>query len=369
MIIIFKNKIDLFLWSLFFYTSNIYYTGEVRLKFIYFISLILILFLIYFRSEKINESLQKKNKTLILLWFVFSTSVFLTSLLHNDRIFDSFMLITIVPYFFIFKIQGYPNISAILIKSVLCSSVLLVLNAFSIFNIFNVSVHIQTNSVGIFLLLLSIFIFYKYYYNNYYIIAIILNLSLIVLTNSRTALVTFIFCFLTLLFLKTRSKFGLKATINFLTTITLLTIFVTLLFQYKEQLFKIDIMNKFLIYSGQKDVFNGRTLIWRYIWENINFTGHNLSEIYSTFGLSPHSNYLAILFSNGVISFICFILINVIFIFKFHHTPFKNSIFYLIIVIMFILTSISEFYFGSLNITLMTLWYISLGKMIYGKDN
>lgn len=33
-----------------------------------------------------------------------------------------------------------------------------------------------------------------------------------------------------------------------------------------------------------------------YIWDNINFKGHNISEIYEIFGLSPHSNYMEFLF-------------------------------------------------------------------------
>lgn len=367
MISILKNKVDIFIWSLFFYTSNVYYTGEIRLKYFYFVSLILLLFLIYIRAEKIQAP-QKINKTLLLLWSLFSISIFLTALIHKDRILDSILLVTIVPYFFISKIRTYPNLSKILLKSLFYSSMLLVLNAFSLLNIFNVSVQIQTNSVGIFLLLLSIYIFYKYYYNNYYFVAIIINLLLIVLTNSRTSLVAFVICFLVVLYLKMKSEFGLKAIIKIISIITLLLVFIALVIQFKDQFFKIEIMKKFLIYSSQNDVFNGRGLIWKYIWNNINFTGHNITEIYNTFGLSPHSNYMGILFSSGILAFITFILINIIFIMKFRNNVFDDSVFYLLVVIMFVLSSVSEYYFGSLNISLMTLWYISIGKMIYGKE-
>lgn len=356
--------IDVFIWTIFFYFTSLYCTGNSQVLIFMCFSIILLTFLIKFRED--NKKVIIKDKNCFILWNVFSISILITSILNFNNIVFSFILVFFIPFIFFKKIIIYKNIDKIIVLSILISDLLILLNCFGIFNFTNSIVILKSNSMALYLItMLSTLLYFYYKYNNYIFIFIILNLILIFFTDSRTVLISSIIIIIITMYFK-----SIKNIYSFIISLVIYCIIIcllVLLFEYfKEQIFNIDILKKFIEYKQKNDIFNGRSEIWKYIFGNINLTGHSIKSIYNIFGLSPHSNYFGILYYNGLIAFISFIFLNIKILFSYLKE--KDNFFFLITILIFLMTSITEYYFGVFSLPITYIWFIAIGKKIYCKE-
>lgn len=335
------------------------------------ISFILIILLISLRTWNVKSRSAKKEKLLLSLWVIFTASVLITNLINNDNILNVIILCTIIPYYFIYKTQNYKFLKHIILISVLLSSALILLNVVGIFNPLSIHLLLKTNSMGLFMVFFSIYTLYKFYHSDYYIFLVLFNLLFIILSSSRTALICFCLVLSIVMVLKIMSENFARAFLRGYFTLSAIVLIGLLLILNKNIIFEIDVIKKVLYYSSLGNNFNGRDIIWTHIVNNINFTGHNMGNLFSLYNLSPHSNFLGILYSNGLIAFIAFVLINILMMIKITKRM-RNSndgIFNLIIMLVFIFTSITEYYYNILGISVVFLWYICLGNVMFTKES
>lgn len=335
------------------------------------ISFILVILLISLRTRNVKRESTSKEKLMLWLWGIFTITVVITDLINRENILYVIILCTIIPYYFIYKTQYYKFLKQIILNSILLSSILVLFNILGIFNPLSVQLLMKANSMGLFMVFFSIYTFYKFYHSDYYIFLVIFNLLFIILSSSRTALISFFLVLFIVMIFKIMRKNLAKALIRGYFTLSTVLLIGFLLILNKDIILDFDVIKKVLYYSSAGNSFNGRDTIWAYIGDNINFTGHNMGNLYSLFNLSPHSNFLGILYSNGLIAFIVFCLINILMMIKIIKNMKNNSdgIFNLIIMLVFIFTSITEYYYNVLGISIVYLWYICLGNVMFRKDS
>lgn len=367
----YKNSVDISVWTAFFYFSNLYYTGHTETYYIFIVSFILLLLLISLRTRNIKFSNISKSKSLIALWGIFTATVVITDLINKGSIINLFLLTTIIPYYFIYKTQYYKDLMEIILKAILFSSILVLLNVFGINILFSDQLLLKSNSVGLFMIFFSVYTLYKFYFSDMYIVLVIFNFLFIILSSSRTALISFSLILIIIMIIKSIRNNITKVVTRVFFTLSIILLVGLVSILKKDMILEIDVVKKITYYSSTGDNFNSRDTIWSYILDNINLTGHSISDIYLLFNLSPHSNFLGILYSNGLIAFLAFCIINILVLVKILRNIKKDqeAIFYLIIILAFILTSFTEFYYSVLGISITYLWYICLGKIIFNLNS
>ena len=101
------------IWAIFFYFSNLYYTGNTEIRNFFIISFVLVIFVIWLRTKNEKRMDTEKDKKIFFIWVIFVLTVIITNLINKENFMNSILLGTIIPYFFIYKTQQYKLINKI----------------------------------------------------------------------------------------------------------------------------------------------------------------------------------------------------------------------------------------------------------------
>ena len=301
---------------------------------------------------------RQKNYGFKFLWISFLISVIISKIINKDTdILNIFYLIIVTPMFFnkkSYNVNRYIPIA--------CSFALLPLIFFIKSN----------NTTGLILTIIDIvvlnYLIDKLSKKNNYIIlimTIVIFGSLILITRSRTGLLTFIIInIINYFYIIANGKLTLKKLIKGLTGIIIMCIFISLI----SNMIYGRIFNKYI--ASNTDLSSGRTKIWKSILsQNLTMFGNGEKYILETTGIKDaHNNYIQIIGHYGLVPLYIYILLTVsIFIRllkKKNNIKLINFFFAYFLIGMFENVLITDTRFITFNI----LFYIYIGELLYNNQ-
>ncbi|WP_152023455.1 hypothetical protein [Abyssicoccus albus] len=160
---------------------------------------------------------------------------------------------------------------------------------------------------------------------------------LTMLSGSRTSLVSISLVLILGIILFTFLTFRKENNLKYIIYIFPLILIGTLLSSYfimnsEFANYMISKFNRKGIISS--DALDGRSFVWSYILNNITFIGRGQNFFVDYLGLGAHSLYIFVLGAYGLISFIPFITIHIILLWKALKCYIKNSINHLVIILI-----------------------------------
>lgn len=329
--------------------TNIYlreYEFKNKWVFVLIFCLFLLLFLIKYKFVLTREKI-----FVILLWEFLICAIFLSKIYHNNFNILEFILYTIIiPLcFFSFKINRY--------KKVLMISYILSLVPFLYF------VFRPGNSLGMLfcfagIVSLNLLNIYKAK-NSYIYFTIIITNILIFFTQSRTALITFLFIsFLQILLIIFRKN---KSFLSIVSKIVILLLCFIILFAVSDNLANL-LFYKWNAKSG--DITSGRMFIWvDTIRHSMNLFG-NSPDFFAKYEVrDAHNIFIQVLGSYGLLSFVLFIILT---IFIFYKSIKLKKVDYVFFFIGYFLLGMSEntLFIDNRLIAIHLLFFMNFGCLI-----
>lgn len=316
-----KTKVIIINLSILFLLLTFTTSGKINSVYrnVYLIMFLIILILKNLRYTKFKFTYYD------ILWIIFSFTIFISDIYNNNKYGEGILfLIYIIIYFkFIPKyikhidIIGYALILHglfILISSLIFSPIQIEGYAGIMGNANGLGMNLMFLNLGICIVLLSS--------NNMnlnialYSILILVTIILF-FTSSRTSIISNLIVILVYYFSKSKTS-NEKPLNKILKIFIYLLIIISLVIIFKDlfnRLFGL-LGKKFNIYSN--DITNGRMEIWLHTIKNRTILGYGHSYFLDTFGLNAHNNFISILGTNGLLSFlvyayfwICIILRNI----------------------------------------------------------
>ncbi|NFP91580.1 O-antigen ligase family protein [Clostridium sporogenes] len=326
---------------------------------IFLFSIILLFFMLITKGNSNLKSIERRNKLkFMVLWELFIVVTFISRYLHGEfSVFEFILFSVLVPVsFFNNKIQQYKNV-------ILMASIISIIPLIHILGPMN-SLGTIISIAGI--NLLNLLTIYKSRYRYVYIyISIIIFGTCIFITESRTALISFLIVSVMIIFttLKEQNNSLMKYIKN---SFKILLIIMLIYFSY-DYIYSL-IFDKYSISSS--DMLSGRKRIWigTFRW-GITLFGNGIEYFIYNYNIADaHNTFIEILGAFGLLSFISFILIYFYIIFK--SLRYFKKLEYICFFSLFLLLSLAEnlFFINSRMIYSNILFLTYLGCLINEKQ-